>query len=568
MYKEYQMKTFHDLGISPHNIETIQKKGFEEPTEIQILTIPLFLKDEIDIIAQAQTGTGKTAAFALPLIEKINASLPEVQAIILAPTRELVIQICEEIHSLKDNPDMKVVPIYGGQSIDLQLKRLKRGASIIVGTPGRVLDHMRRKSLKLGSIKYFILDEADEMLNMGFIEDIESVLEAVPERRRILLFSATMPNRIKSLAENYMGKYTHIKTETQLTTHLTDQIYFEVLRRDKFEALCRIIDMEKVFYGIVFCRTKMDVDDLFTHLIERGYAADALHGDISQIQREKIIKKLKSKQITVLVATDVAARGIDINNLTHVINFSIPHNPEAYIHRIGRTGRAGNQGTAITFVTPDEFRKLGFIKRFANVDIQKKNVPDIQDVIKTKRKKINDEIATIIQEGDLEIYQKWAKKLLKNHSEDVVIASILKHAFSHILDEKKYQNVTLPSSNERRDRVFDNENQTRLFIAKGKNDGMSKASLIDFVTNQAHISKKNIEDIVISDNFSFITVPFEDAEIILNKFKNVKSGKKDIIEKAKISKRSGGGRKESDSKRSNRKRPDRKRSKRKSNSAR
>ncbi len=261
------MKDFTSLGLSKRTLATLEKKGFTTPTEIQALAIPLLMENKVDIIAQAQTGTGKTAVFALPLIEKLDPDTKDVQAIILAPTRELVIQVCEEIESLKGTSNVRTAPIYGGQYIDIQLRKLRRGVHIVVGTPGRILDHIRRKTLILDKIQYFILDEADEMLNMGFIEDIEEVLKGTPKEKRVLLFSATMPNRIKKLAESFMGKYTHLRSEPQLTTDLTEQIYFEVRHREKFDALTRVLEIENDFYGIIFCKTKADVDELNTKLI-------------------------------------------------------------------------------------------------------------------------------------------------------------------------------------------------------------------------------------------------------------------------------------------------------------
>jgi len=373
---------FEHLGLSQRVLDAIYKKGFEEPSRIQTLTIPVMLRNDTNIIAQAQTGTGKTAAFGLPLIEMINSGERSVQALIITPTRELAIQVSEEIASLKGSSGIQVIPIYGGQSIDQQLRRLKKGVHIVVGTPGRVIDHIKRKTLNLKDIEYLILDEADEMLNMGFIEDMEEIISHTNSQKRTLLFSATMPLRIKALASKYMGDYEFITVKKQqLTTNLTEQIYYEVKAADKFEALCRIIDIEEDFYGLVFCRTKNDVDSVVGHLIERGYDADAIHGDISQGQREKTLDKFKKKRINVLVATDVAARGIDVSNLTHVINYSLPHDPESYVNRIGRTGRAGKQGTAITFITPSEYRKLMFIQRIAKTDIKKSKVPNIKDII-------------------------------------------------------------------------------------------------------------------------------------------------------------------------------------------
>jgi ATP-dependent RNA helicase DeaD len=341
---------FDKLGLSPNTLKAVAQKGFEEPTPIQEKIIPLLLSGERDLIGRAQTGTGKTAAFGLPLIDKLSGTPMErkdtpVRAIIMVPTRELALQVSEEIHSLRGDSGIQILPVYGGQAMEPQIKRLKKGVHIVVGTPGRVLDHMRRKTLKLSEVDYVILDEADEMLNMGFIEDVEEILAATPETRRTLLFSATMPQRIVALAKKHMKNFLSVSVDKEpLTVSLTDQIYFEVAEGDKLEALCRIIDMEDEFYGLVFCHTKIDVDRNAQRLIDRGYEADALHGDISQPDREKILNQFRKQTINILVATDVAARGIDISDLTHVINFSLPQNPESYIHRIGRTGREKRHG--------------------------------------------------------------------------------------------------------------------------------------------------------------------------------------------------------------------------------
>ncbi len=527
------MEKFTELGLSKKTIAALSEKGFEEPTEIQSLTIPLLLENKIDIIAQAQTGTGKTAAFALPLIENIKKNSKKVQAIILAPTRELVVQVCQEINSLKTDNAISVAPIYGGQSMSMQLKKLKERVSIVVGTPGRILDHLKRKSLSLEDIKYFVLDEADEMLNMGFIDDIETILENTPEQKRVLLFSATMPAAIKKLAEKYLGQYSHVKTKTQLTTNLTDQIYFEVAEKDRFEALSRIIDVEAEFYGIVFCRTKMDADTLTVRLNERGYLSEALHGDITQSQREKTLRRFRAGKITTLVATDVAARGIDVENLTHVINFAIPQNPEAYVHRIGRTGRAGKQGTAITFITPSEFRKLGFIKRIAKADIRRKDVPEVKDVINIKKKRIIEDIERIIYNNDFQDYKDLAKKLLRGKMPEEVIGAVLKHSLGKDLDEKSYKTLSTPKKANRGRSLVEEEGKTRLFIAKGKESGMTKKKLVSFIVDKAGTKQSLIDNVEVLKEFSFITVPFTEAEIILKKFRNVKSGNKSIIVKAR-----------------------------------
>ncbi|MFC2062310.1 DEAD/DEAH box helicase [Elusimicrobiota bacterium] len=541
------MQKFKELGLNEETISALNKKGFEEPTEIQSKIIPHLLSDKGDVIGQAQTGTGKTAAFALPLIERLDKNTKDVQVIILAPTRELAIQVCEEINSLMGEQHLRAIPIYGGQSIELQLTRLKKGASFVVGTPGRVIDHLRRGSLKLDKVSYFILDEADEMLNMGFIEDVEEILDKAPQKKRILLFSATMPTRIKLLAENYMdSKYVHIKTKTKLTVELTNQIYFEVEQRDKFEALSRIIDIEHDFYGLVFCRTRRGVDELAGKLLDRGYNSEGLHGEISQAQRERILGKFRKRQITILAATDVAARGIDVIDLTHVINYSIPQNPEAYIHRIGRTGRAGKKGTAITFITPAEFRKLSFIKKITEADIKKMAVPDINEIIGVRKKRITDIILNDVKDGVDKKFRKWASQLLSKADSEEIVASILKNSYSDVMDTNTYNEIAVKSRGKKNTRgktAVETEGTTRLFIARGKKDKLTKRDLVDFIVNKAGTPAKLIDQVQLCDSFSFITVPFAEAEIILQKFKSGDDGKRPVVEKAntKKSKQSPGG---------------------------
>ncbi len=459
-------KTFDQLGLSAEVLEAISAKGFEEPTAIQNMTIPLMLKDEANIIAQAQTGTGKTAAFGLPLIEMINPFDKSVQALILVPTRELAIQVSEEINSLRGSKNINAVPIYGGQSIDQQLRRLKKGAHIVVGSPGRIIDHLNRKTLKLGGIEHLILDEADEMLNMGFIEDIEEIMKHTNPEKRTLLFSATMPKRIKDLAHNYMDGYELLTVEKeQLTTNLTEQIYFEVRYSDKFDSLCRIIDVEDDFYALIFCRTRSDVDLVSSQLANRGYDAGAIHGDITQGQREKILERFKQKMINILVATDVAARGIDVNNLTHVINYSLPQNPESYVHRIGRTGRAGNEGTAITFITPSEYKKLMVIQRAAKTEIRKSSVPRVQDIIKAKRKKIDEDLNTLLDEPLEEQYYNWAKQMLETSKPTKVLATLLHYCFEDELNPEYYGDVKESGGSNKQ---IDEQGKTPAFCGPGQ----------------------------------------------------------------------------------------------------
>ncbi len=510
-------KTFDDFGLSANTLSAIKAKGFEEPTDIQALTIPVMLRDDTNIISQAQTGTGKTAAFGLPLIEMVNTKAKNVQALILVPTRELANQVSEEINSLKGDRDLRIVPIYGGQSIDLQLRRLKQGIHIVVGTPGRVIDHIKRRTLKLGGIEHLILDEADEMLNMGFIDDIEEIMKHTNPEKRTLLFSATIPPRIKDLARKYMNGYEFITVKKKpLTTKLTQQIYYEIKASDKFEALCRIIDMESDFYGLVFCRTKNDADQVANHLIDRGYDAEALHGDISQAQRERTLAKFKKQRTHILVATDVAARGIDVNNLTHVINYALPQDPESYVHRIGRTGRAGNQGTAITFITPSEYKRLMFIQRMAKADIKKKKLPGVDEVIKAKKEKIQDDLATIL-EGTLDKkYYNWAKQLLEDKSPTEVVAALLNYSFEEDLNPETYNNINDTRS---KGNPLDKQGKTRLFIALGKKDKLNSKKLIELIRSRVAIKPKQINDIQVLDKFSFVTVPFNMAEQIVGSFR-------------------------------------------------
>jgi len=524
------LEKFKELGLADSTLKALSKKGFEEPTQIQKEIIPLFLKASCDIVGQAQTGTGKTAAFGLPLIEKIDKEEKVPQAIILTPTRELAVQVAEEINSLKGDKNLDIAAIYGGQSMDQQLRRLRKGVHIVVGTPGRVKDHLLRKTLNLSAVDYFILDEADEMLNMGFIEDVEEILSYASKERRVLLFSATIPRPILELAKKYMKKYELVKvSQDQLTVSLTDQIYFEVNRSEKFEALCRIIDSETGFYGLVFCRTKVDVDELAKKLGFRGYDSDGLHGDISQNQRERILDKFRQKRITILVATDVAARGIDVSDLTHVINFSLPQNPHSYVHRIGRTGRAGRTGTAITFITSSEYRKLVFIKKVTKTDIRRKQLPGIEEVMISKKVRIKKNIDDLIGSDSVKKHKSFAKDILGENDPEGVISALIEYSFGEELDVTKYSRIREPN--------VDKEGTARLFVAKGKVDDMTPRKIVDMVERVARVDQRKINDVGVFDKFSFITVSFKDAEIILNAFKKTKSGTKPLVERAKDKKK-------------------------------
>ena len=522
-------KTFDGLGLSAEALNSINKKGFEEPTAIQSITIPVMLRDDTNIIAQAQTGTGKTAAFGLPLIEMVDMDSQTVQALILVPTRELAIQVSEEINSLKGDKDIKIVPIYGGQSIGQQLRSLKKGVHVVVGTPGRIIDHLNRKTLRIEKIEHLILDEADEMLNMGFIDDMEEIMKHTNSDKRTLLFSATIPKKIRDLARKYMDGYELLTVKKEpLTTNLTEQIYFEVKASDKFEALCRIIDIEDNFYGLVFCRTKRDVDSVVAHLMDRGYDSGAIHGDFSQAQRERTLKKFKKQKINILVATDVAARGIDVNNLTHVINYSLPQDPELYVHRIGRTGRAGNEGTAVTFITSNEYKGLMFIQRFAKTDIRRSKIPEVEDIIKAKKKKIYDNLTAILEDEIDPEYYNWAKKLLEDNNPTKILAAILNYSFEEELNPDSYGKIKEIGS---KGKQLDQQGKARLFVAIGKRDKINARKLVELIMSKVSIKSKQISEIQVMEKISFITVPFEKAEKIVVSFK--KKGRQPLVSHAK-----------------------------------
>ena len=441
------IQEFIDLGLSETSIRAIQEKGFETPTEIQKRCIPILLKGHGDLIGQAQTGTGKTAAFALPLIEMISSlknddRTGKPKALVLVPTRELCTQVCTEIQSLAYGRTVRTVAIYGGASYNIQLRNLKDGVDIVVGTPGRIQDHLERKTLALENVRVCVLDEADEMLDMGFIEDIENILSQMPEDRQMLCFSATMPQPILKLASTFMYDYELVKVQTSdMTSSLTKQIFYEVYEKDKLEALRRTIDMNPNFYGLVFCRTKIQCDEIGEKLISLGYNAEALHGDLSQTQRELIVHRMREHRISILVATDVAARGIDIPDLTHVINYCLPEDPESYIHRIGRTGRAGKEGLAVTFINPREFKKLAFFKKIAKTEIEKRRVPTVEEIIETKKRILLEDLKRIISDAEQgkcpESMYSLAKLLGESHHTTNIIAALLNDKYGRATDTPK-----------------------------------------------------------------------------------------------------------------------------------
>jgi ATP-dependent RNA helicase DeaD len=417
---------FEDLGISQDTMKSLKRMGFEESTPIQAETIPVALQGK-DLIGQAQTGTGKTAAFGIPLVDKIDPKINGIQGIIIAPTRELAIQVSEELYKIGYGKRAQVLPIYGGQDISRQIRSLKKNPHIIVGTPGRVLDHINRKTMDLSKVHTVILDEADEMLNMGFIEDIESILSQTPSERQTLLFSATMPGPIRKIAETFMKEPEIIRVKTkEMTVPLIDQYYLEVQERNKFDTLTRLLDIQSPELAIIFGRTKRRVDELSDALNQRGYAAEGIHGDLSQAKRMSVLKKFKEGSIDVLVATDVAARGLDISGVTHVYNFDIPQDPESYVHRIGRTGRAGKAGMAMTFITPREKSYLEVVERTTKRKMERMKPPSLDEALEGQQKAALDKITAAIESNNLQYYKRMADQILEEHDASTVVAAVLK----------------------------------------------------------------------------------------------------------------------------------------------
>jgi ATP-dependent RNA helicase DeaD len=538
--------TFRDLGLSPALLKSVLAVGYEEPTPIQLQTIPVLLEGK-DVIAQAQTGSGKTAAFGLPIIEMIDPKLRRVQALILCPTRELAIQVSEAIHKYGKHKEVETLPIYGGQPYERQFRGLQRGPQIVVGTPGRVMDHMRRQTLDLSSLRFFVLDEADEMLDMGFIEDIEWILENVPGERQTALFSATMPARIVSLASRSMNVPERISVVSKaMTVPEVTQAYYEVPRNRKIDALTRILDAEAPSLAMIFCRTKHMVDELGEALMARGYSAETLHGDLSQAQRDRVMRRFRSGQADILIATDVAARGLDIPDVSHVINYDIPESQETYVHRIGRTGRAGKTGTAITLVTARETRWMRQIERAVNARIEPRRLPTVADVAERRVELLKQQLEAAMSDEaapSLNFYAEAVTELGEDYELSTIAAAALK-LFAEETGRGQIEETTddvavvsIPQTRERdrfdrgagqRPDRFDRdsrggdlrsrgpaEGSVRLFMNVGHNLGIRPQDIVGAIANEADIPGRSIGSIDIFDGYSFVEVPAEHAERVV-----------------------------------------------------
>ncbi|WP_088006162.1 DEAD/DEAH box helicase [Indiicoccus explosivorum] len=420
------MVKFSELNISEATLKSIRRMGFEEATPIQEGTIRLGLEGN-DIIGQAQTGTGKTAAFGIPMIEKIDTKNGDIQGLVIAPTRELAIQVSEELYKLGRDRHVRILSVYGGQEIGRQIRALKNRPHIIVGTPGRIQDHINRRTLKLENVNTLVLDEADEMLNMGFIDDIKAILTSVPSERQTLLFSATMPDAIRRIAEQFMKDPEVVKIKSkEMTVENIEQFFVKAHEREKFDVLSRLLNIHQPELAIVFGRTKRRVDELSQALSLRGYLAEGIHGDLSQAKRLSVLKQFKSNKIDVLVATDVAARGLDISGVTHVYNFDIPQDPESYVHRIGRTGRAGKKGVAVTFVTPREMGYLRIVEDTTKKRMMPLRPPSSDEALLGQQKLAVTQLEEMVAKNSLDDYRAFAENLLENNDAVDLIAAALK----------------------------------------------------------------------------------------------------------------------------------------------
>lgn len=420
------MMTFNEFGLTDPVIRSINNMGFEEATPIQEQAIPIGLSGQ-DLIGQAHTGTGKTAAFGIPMVEFFDVERDQIQGVVLTPTRELAIQVAEELNKIGQFKGIRTLPIYGGQDITRQIRALKNRPHIIVGTPGRLMDHMRRKTVRLNQVRMVVLDEADEMLNMGFVEDIETILTEVPGERQTLLFSATMPAPIQTLARRFMRSPEVIRIEgKQVTVANIEQSYIEVEEKQKFDVFCRLLDIQSPDRSIVFGRTKRRVDELFEALTKRGYSAEALHGDLPQSKRDLVMRRFKEGTIELLAATDVAARGLDISDVTHIYNFDIPQDPESYVHRIGRTGRAGKAGAAITLVTAREIYQLRAIENMTRKKIARKPVPTVKEAIEGQQRLAVDQLLLAVENGGTGNYRSLAEGLLEDNEAVTLLSAALK----------------------------------------------------------------------------------------------------------------------------------------------
>lgn len=543
-------KIFQEMNLSLSVLKAIEDLGYEEATPIQSQSIDLIMKGR-DVLGQSQTGTGKTAAFGIPCVELTDPDDRRLQSLILCPTRELAIQVSEEIRKLlKYKENVRVLPIYGGQPIDRQITALKKGAQIVIGTPGRVMDHMRRHTLKMDSVKIVILDEADEMLDMGFREDIETILDKINPDRQTVLFSATMPKGILDLTGAYQKDAVKISiAPKELTVPSIYQGYFEVREHNKLEAFCRVYDLNNPELALVFCNTKKKVDEIVGLLQGRGYLAEALHGDLKQQQRDVVMKKFRNGTLEILVATDVAARGIDVDDIEIVFNYDLPQDEEYYIHRIGRTGRAGKSGKAFTFVVGKEIYKLKDIMRHTNAKISREKLPTSSDIEQVKHNAFIEDIKNTLYKGQLTKYINFAETIISENdvtAMDLASALLKMSLFEETRDEYsdfdveysyEKEDERLKSSRQKSDRFdksdkadkkFPDKNMVRIFINVGKADGVRAKDIVGALANEGGLSGKSIGNIDLYNDFTFVDIPKKEAHDTIKRMKNTRIKNKKV----------------------------------------
>lgn len=562
-----QKKLFAELGLSPELLKAVAQMGFEEASHIQTQTIPALLAGE-DVVGQSQTGSGKTAAFAIPAIEKVDVKLRAPQVLILCPTRELAVQVAEEVAKLAFyKKGVREVPVYGGQSYERQFRGLDGGAQIVIGTPGRVMDHIERGSLKMDQLRMVILDEADRMLDMGFVEDIRTVLSKAPKERQTVFFSATMPRPIQELIKSFTNKPVNIKIEALAQTMPDiEQVYYEMDRRMKLDVLCRLIDLQDIRFGIIFCATKMMVDELTEHLVARGYSADKMHGDMTQAMRERVIGKFRKRGLEFLIATDVAARGLDVDDIEVVFNYDLPHDGEDYIHRIGRTGRAGRSGKAITFVSGRELYKMQNIIRFTKAKIRRERIPTEEEVEEKRANNFYDTLVKTLIEGKYERQDAMIGRLLDQGYLATDIASALIHVFSvgeeppqeEVREERygnrrenysrsersedryerqdrydrpqrsdRYQSNDRPpqSSGSKADRksgaISHEPGMVRITIGVGREHNVQPGDIVGVIVGTTKLPKETVGVIRLQSKQSFVDVAEEHVDFILSKLSGI-----------------------------------------------
>ncbi|MBI5445130.1 MAG: DEAD/DEAH box helicase [Deltaproteobacteria bacterium] len=510
--------TFQELGVSEPLLRALGDLGYEAPTPIQARTIPPLLGGR-DLLGQAQTGTGKTAAFALPLLQGLALERREVQALVLTPTRELSLQVAEALHAYARHLGrVDVLPVYGGQPISLQLKRLQRGVHTGVGTPGRVMDHLRRGTLKLDPLRWVVLDEADEMLRIGFLEDVEWILSQAPPERQTALFSATMPPEVRRIAKRYLRDPVSIEIEHKtLTVPAIEQRYLNVAEKHKLDALTRLLETEASEGVLIFARTKLGAAELADKLEAHGCAAEALHGDLGQAQREAVLRRFRGRQTEIVVATDVAARGLDVEHISHVVNYDIPNDVEAYVHRIGRTGRAGRSGTAVLFVTPREHRMLREIERYTGQPMRPMKVPTGADVAARRIALFKESIAKSLAEGDLDFYLELVEEIAEEGGFDMAEVAA---AAARLARGDRPLEVTLEPLPQEVARV--EEGMVRLFLAAGSRAGVRPGDVVGAIANEAGVPGKSIGAIDIYDDFTFVEVPREHRDQVLKRMAKAK----------------------------------------------